>query len=379
LQLPDIFGDAWGKVSAGEEWRGDRQNRRKNGGFVWESTTISPVINEEGEISHYLIVREDITERKKAEYELRKNKAELLVKHEQMRGLLEQMEKEKKEKEITLMELEKAHADLKMTQAKIVQQEKMASIGQLAAGVAHEINNPMGFISSNLGTLSKYLERMDEFIRTQSAAVEKLQDKGIVEEILGTRKSLKLDYILEDGRDLIKESLDGAERVRTIVKNMKSFSRVDEAECKPADINECILSTINIVWNELKYRASLIKELGDIPLTKCYPQQINQVIMNLLVNAAHAIENQGEITVRTWHDNESIFASVSDTGCGMVPEVVNRIFEPFFTTKEVGKGTGLGLSITYDIIKAHKGEINVESEPGKGTTFTIRLPVVAGE
>jgi len=378
-QLPDIFYDAWEKISSGDEWRGDRQNRRKNGGFIWESVVISSIRNEENEISHFLVVKEDITDRKKAEYELRKNKAELLVKHEQMKGILAQMEKTKKEREDTMVELEKAYSDLKATQAKIVQQEKMASIGQLAAGVAHEINNPMGFISSNLGTLAKYIERMEEFILVQLSVIEKIQDNGIKEEVQGKRKALKLDYIIEDGRELIKESLDGAERVRTIVKNMKSFSRVDEAECKSADINECILSTINIVWNELKYRASLIKELGDIPQTKCYPQQINQVIMNLLVNASHAIETQGEITVRSWHENSSIFASVSDTGCGMPPEVINRIFEPFFTTKEVGKGTGLGLSITYDIIKAHKGEITVESEPGKGTTFTIRLPIVEGE
>jgi two-component system NtrC family sensor kinase len=480
IQLPVIFGDAWDTVAEKGEWRGERQIRPKNGGFIWESVSISPIRNAEDEISHYLVVTEDITARKKSVYELQKNKAELLVKHEQLKGMFEQVERTKKEWESTMdcigdiviltdseerikrcnralleltnrtykevsgkkwaellslhgltlpapcapgtelchepsgrwfafntypfscdssnevsgvvitlhdttvvnqftSELEKAYSDLKATQAKVVQQEKMASIGQLAAGVAHEINNPMGFISSNLGTLGKYIERMNEFIQAKSDAFEALPDKEIAEALRDKRKTLKLDYIIEDGRELIKESLDGAERVRTIVKNMKSFSRVDEAESKPADINECIVSTINIVWNELKYKASLIKELGDIPLTICHPQQINQVIMNLLVNASHAIEERGEITVRTWHENDSIYASVTDTGCGMPPDVVNRIFEPFFTTKEVGKGTGLGLSITYDIVKSHKGEITVESEPGKGTTFTVRLPVVDGK
>ena len=480
LQLPDIFGDAWDTVTAGREWRGDRQSRRKSGGSFWESVIISPIRNAENEISHYLAVREDITARKKAEYELQKNKAELLVKHEQLKSLFQQVERTKKEWEGTMdcigdiviltdfedrikrcskalleltnepykgisgrkwrellsehglpvpdptspgtelyhsasgkwfvlnaypftdsssnevsgavitlhdttvlkqftSDLEKAYSDLKSTQAKVVQQEKMASIGQLAAGVAHEINNPMGFISSNLGTLGKYIERMSDFIQAKSESIESMPDKEIAEALREKRKTLKLDYILEDGRELIKESLDGAERVRTIVKNMKSFSRVDEAECKPADINECIVSTINIVWNELKYKASLIKELGDIPLTGCHPQQINQVIMNLLVNASHAIEERGEITVRTWHENASIYISISDTGCGMTPEVINRIFEPFYTTKEVGKGTGLGLSITYDIVKSHNGEITVESEPGKGTTFTVRLPIVEGD
>ncbi len=271
-------------------------------------------------------------------------------------------------------ELEKAYADLKATQAKVVQQEKMASIGQLAAGVAHEINNPMGFISSNLSTLRKYLERLEDFINAQSELIEKVPDKDAAAELQNKRKALKLDYILEDGRDLIKESLEGTERVRTIVQNLKSFSRVDEAECKHADINECINSTINIVWNELKYKAALIKELGDIPPIRCHPQQINQVFMNLLVNAAQAIEHKGEITVKTWHENESVYAQVADTGCGMPESVVNRIFEPFYTTKEVGKGTGLGLSITYDIIKMHGGEISVASEPGRGSSFTVRLP-----
>jgi two-component system NtrC family sensor kinase len=273
-------------------------------------------------------------------------------------------------------ELEKAYAELKATQARVVQQEKMASIGQLAAGVAHEINNPMGFISSNLNSLGKYVERFNEFIKTQSELIETLADKNAAAALRDKRKALKLDYILEDATDLIKESLEGAERVRTIVKNLKSFSRVDEAECMDADINECITSTINIVWNELKYKVNLVKELGEIPLTKCHPQQLNQVFMNLLVNAAQAIEKQGEISIRTWHASGSIYVSVSDNGCGMSPAVINRIFEPFFTTKEVGKGTGLGLSITYDIIKNHSGDITVESTPGKGTTFKVRIPIV---
>jgi two-component system NtrC family sensor kinase len=276
-------------------------------------------------------------------------------------------------------ELEKAYSELKLTQAKVIQQEKMACIGQLAAGVAHEINNPMGFISSNLNTLVKYIERLTDFIHAQSEALESLNGGDIAQKLRDKRNALKIDYVIDDTRELIKESMDGAERVRTIVQNLKSFSRVDDAESKHADINECITSTINIVWNELKYKASLIKDLGVIPLTRCHPQQINQVFMNLLVNAAQAIEKQGEITVRTWQENGSIYASVSDTGGGMPPEVLDQIFEPFFTTKEIGRGTGLGLSITYDIIKKHNGEIIAASEPGKGTTFTVRLPVVEGK
>ncbi len=274
--------------------------------------------------------------------------------------------------------LEKAYTELKATQAKILQQEKMASIGQLAAGVAHEINNPIGFISSNLGTLDKYVSRLTEFITAQSEIMESLKSVESAEVIREKRKKLKLDYIIPDIKDLIEESLDGADRVRRIVQDLKSFSRVDEAEYKHADINECIESTINIVWNELKYKAVLKKEYGDIPLTKCYPQQLNQVFMNLLVNAAHAIEKQGEITIRTWQEDGSIFIAISDTGAGIPEEDINRIFDPFFTTKDVGKGTGLGLSITYDIVKKHTGDVTVYSEVGKGTVFTVRIPVVEG-
>lgn len=232
----------------------------------------------------------------------------------------------------------------------------------------------MGFIISNLGTLGKYVDRLKEFMHAQSAFI--IPEKS--EELEETRKKLKVDYIIEDTNSLLKESLDGAERVKKIVQDLKSFSRVDEAEHKMADINAGIESTINIVWNELKYKATVKKEYGDIPLTKCNPGQLNQVFMNILVNAAHAIEKQGEITVKTWHDNGYIFISISDTGCGIPKKNINRIFEPFFTTKEVGKGTGLGLSIAYDIVKKHNGDIMVESETGKGTTFAIKIPVVEG-
>ncbi|MBP2679686.1 MAG: sensor histidine kinase, Cache 1 [Deltaproteobacteria bacterium] len=237
------------------------------------------------------------------------------------------------------LRLNEALGALKRSQAKVLRQERMASIGQLAAGVAHEISNPIGFINSNLSTL-------------------------------------KIDYIVKDLDDLVRESLEGAERVQSIVADLKSFSRVDESEYRQADINECLRSTINIVWNEIKYKATLKKELGEIPRTRCYPQQLNQVFMNLLVNAAHAIEQKGVITVRSWEEDGCVCVTVADTGQGIPEANLNRIFEPFFTTKEVGKGTGLGLSITYDIVKKHNGEITVRSEPGKGTAFTVRIPVV---
>ncbi len=276
-------------------------------------------------------------------------------------------------------ELERAYTEIKSSQSKILQQEKMASIGQLAAGVAHEINNPMGFISSNLGTLRKYASKLTEFIKSQGDVIEALKSTELAEKMKEKRKGLKLDYVIEDIEQLIKESLDGAERVKKIVQNLKSFSRVDEAEYKHADINECIESTLNIVWNELKYKAAVTKEYGELPLTKCYPQQLNQVFMNVLVNAAHAIETQGEIKIKTWNGDGAINISISDTGCGIPEDKISRIFEPFYTTKPVGKGTGLGLSIAYEIVKKHKGEIAVTSDVGKGTTFNVVIPVVEGK
>ena len=262
----------------------------------------------------------------------------------------------------------------------------MASIGQLAAGVAHEINNPMGFIISNLGTLGKYVEKLKEFIRILEEETKAFSEDGlpihpftdspICQRIENSRRSLKIDYIYDDLVSLIKESLDGAHRVRKIVQNLKTFSRLDETEHAMVDINEELESVINILWNELKYEVELKREYGDIPKTECNPGQLGQVFMNLLVNAADAIENRGEVTVKTWTDREYIYVSISDTGSGIPEEKMNRIFEPFFTTKEVGKGTGLGLSIAYDIIKKHKGEISVASEIGKGTAFSIKIPVI---
>ncbi len=287
-----------------------------------------------------------------------------------LNDVLEQIVEERTDK------LEDAYEKLKSAQAQMLQREKMASIGQLAAGVAHEINNPVGFIMSNLGTLGKYIQKLTEFIHAQSASVEVLHADGEPPELQELRKNLKLDYILKDIDSLIEESVEGGERIKGIVNNLKSFSRVDEAEYKPADINECIESTLNIVWNELKYNSTVIKEYGEIPLTKCFPQQLNQVFMNLLVNASHAIEAEGEIKIKTWNDDGAIHVSISDTGSGIPEEKMGKIFEPFFTTKEVGKGTGLGLSIAYDIVKKHNGEITVESTLGEGTIFTVTIPIV---
>lgn len=270
------------------------------------------------------------------------------------------------------LERKRAQQELKNVQAQMLQSEKMASIGVLAAGIAHEINNPIGFITSNLGTLKKYLERLAGYLHLLEEAAS--QEKGVAwgEQ----RKHLKIEHLLDDAPLLIEESLEGAERIRRIVADLKSFARADQSRKEEADINENLDSTLNVVWNELKYKAVVAKEYGELPRVRCYPQQLSQVFMNLLINAVQAIDNQGEITIRTWAEGESVYVAIADTGCGIAPEHVNRLFEPFFTTKEVGQGTGLGLSIVYDIIaKKHGGEITVRSELGKGSTFTVRLPL----
>ncbi|MDD2897146.1 MAG: ATP-binding protein [Desulfuromonadaceae bacterium] len=264
---------------------------------------------------------------------------------------------------------------LKQMQGQIIQQEKMASIGQLAAGVAHEINNPMGFITSNLTSLGKYADRLDDYIAALLQSLGSCPDHPGMGELDKLRQKLKVDYIISDVRELVNESLDGANRVRNIVQNLKSFSRVDQAECCRTNLNEALEITISIAWNELKYITTLDRDFGEIPEITCYPQQLNQVFLNLLVNAAQAMEKQGNILVRTWSESDNVFVSIADNGKGMSEDVMQRIFEPFYTTKAAGKGTGLGLSISADIIRKHGGSIVVDSQPGVGTTFTVRLPL----
>ncbi len=272
--------------------------------------------------------------------------------------------------------LQKAYSELQHTQSQILQQEKMASIGQLAAGVAHEINNPMGFISSNLSSLGKYMEKISTFNAALMEAVHSKGDPGTMAVLDELRKKMKIDFILGDISGLLAESHEGAERVRRIVQDLKSFSHVDDTQCKSFSVNECLTSTLNMARNEIKYVAEVEQDYDpNLPLLNGYPQQLNQVFMNILVNAAHAIEGHGIIKIKTMLEAADIIVRISDSGKGVAPENLTRIFEPFFTTKEVGKGTGLGLSISYDIIQKHGGIINVESEVGVGTTFFIRLPL----
>ncbi|MDA8412814.1 MAG: response regulator [Desulfobacteraceae bacterium] len=276
-------------------------------------------------------------------------------------------------------DLEEALRDQARELAKVneiaLHNEKMALVGQIAAGVTHEINNPVGFISSNLGSLEKYTSRLLDFIRVQDESLGRYCPPEELERIAGVRKNVRFDKIAADIPNLLEETQEGLARIKEIVANLKSFSRTENDEFVQSNINEIIGKSLDIVRNEIKYVATVVTEYGDLLSIKCLPNQLSQVVMNLLINAAHAIQDQGVITIRSWQEGDNIFVAISDTGCGIPAEIRKRIFEPFFTTKEVGKGTGLGLSISYDIICKHGGEITVQSEAGRGTTFTIRLPL----
>jgi two-component system, NtrC family, sensor kinase len=267
---------------------------------------------------------------------------------------------------------------LAQAQSQLLQSEKLAAIGQLAAGVAHEINNPVGFVNSNLGTLRHYLEQLMETIDAYEASEGELraETRSALAEL---KQRIDLAFLREDAAALVTESTEGLQRVTRIVQDLKDFSHVDESELQWANLEQGLDSTLNVAWNELKYKAEVVKEYGGIPEVECIASQINQVFMNLLINAAQAIAERGTITLRTAQQGDHVHIEIADTGCGINPDHLKRIFDPFFTTKPVGKGTGLGLSLAYGIIRKHGGGIDVSSELGVGTTFRITLPIHAAD
>jgi signal transduction histidine kinase len=258
----------------------------------------------------------------------------------------------------------------------------MASIGQLAAGIAHEINNPLSFVVLNLNHVANYGRGLLKIVEQYDKVATLVKESTITTELEAALAGVEdakaeeeLEEIQEELPCLLQESQDGAERIRAIVLNLKEFSHTGEGAQKHADINRCLQSTLKIVSYELKYKAKVIEQYGDVPEILCFPQELNQVFMNLLVNASHAIKQNGEIRISTARRDEHVLIEISDSGCGIPPENLGRIFETFFTTKEVGKGTGLGLSISSEIVKKHQGRIEVESTVGVGTTFRIWLPI----
>jgi two-component system NtrC family sensor kinase len=264
----------------------------------------------------------------------------------------------------------------------LAQAEKLASLGQLAGGMAHELNNPISFISANLSVLQEYRESMGQALRayddfafkkTKEICTDKLEKElGELEEL---KEELDIKYVLDDFHALLAESKQGAERIKRIVQNLREFSDPQSIQTEHTDINASLDKALEILRSEIKCKVRLVKDYGDIPELHVYPQELNQVFLNILANAAQAIQDRGEIKIRTWTQDSMVKVTVRDTGGGMSPEKLARIFDPFYTTKMVGQGTGLGLSTSYGIIKKHGGEIQVESQPGKGTTVTISLPL----
>jgi len=271
--------------------------------------------------------------------------------------------------------IKETNARLEEAQNQLLQSEKMASIGQLAAGVAHEINNPIGFVSSNLGTLRRYVDAMFRLLGFYARLDLSQQPAAVGAQLTALRREVDMDFISEDLPQLLSESDDGLVRVKKIVQDLKDFSRVDQSDWQEADINAGLESTLNVVMNEVKYKAEVRKDYGELPAVRCLAAQLNQVFMNLIVNAAHAIAERGVITLSTRAIGDAVRISVRDTGEGMSEELRRRIFEPFFTTKPVGKGTGLGLSLSFSIVQKHGGRIEVESEPGQGSCFHVWIPV----
>ena len=274
-------------------------------------------------------------------------------------------------------ELKVLNSKLSDAKNKLIQSEKLASIGQLAAGVAHEINNPIGFIFSNFGTLEQYLQDLFQMLAAYEEAEASMQDAEALSRIRQLREDLEIEYLKEDIPNLMRESRDGVQRVRKIVQDLKDFSRVDaRQEWESVNLHHGIDSTLNIVNNEIKYKADVVKQYGDLPEVQCLPSELNQVFMNLLVNAAHAItKERGTITIRTGAEAGEAWVEVADDGAGIAAENLQRIFDPFFTTKPVGQGTGLGLSLSYGIVQKHGGRMEVTSEIGQGTTFRVTIPV----
>lgn len=265
---------------------------------------------------------------------------------------------------------------LKEAQSHLIQSEKMASIGQLAAGVAHEINNPLGYIYSNLNTLREYLVNLLRITQAARQLAEQLpKDFPGSANFMQLIKSLDLDLIQTDLPDLVAEAMEGAVRAKKIVQDLRDFSRIDSQEKAFFDIEAGLDSTLNIVNNELKFKAEVIKEYGGLQPLLCIGAQLNQVFMNLLINAAQAMKEFGKITVRTGYENADwLWVEIEDNGCGIPEAIQSKIFDPFFTTKPIGQGTGLGLSLSYKIIKDHGGHIDLISVPGSGSKFRINLP-----
>lgn len=321
-------------------------------------------------VQRALSMAEEERARKLAETALRKSHDELeqrvCERTAELTAVNAALQSEKQMQEILIRKLAEAHSQL-------LQSEKLASIGELAAGVAHEINNPVGFVNSNLGVLQRYVGDLLAVL----SSYEKCEGEMSADTrcaLAEMKRQIEIDYLRKDVEKLLSESMAGMLRVKRIVQDLTDFAHVDESEIQWSNLEHGLDSTLNIVWQEINSKAEIVKEYAGIPKVECMPAQINQVFMNILLNAMQAIEGDGRITIRTGQNGEEIWVEVEDNGKGIMPEHMDHIFDPFFTTKPAGTGTGLGLSVSYSIIKKHGGRIEVKSSPGKGSVFKVVIP-----
>ena len=344
LQSKSVYEDMWNTIRQGHTWVGEIQNLTKAGDLYWAFLNITPVKNAKDEITNFIAVQENITE-------LKELQRELIEKNSEMKALLDQ---------------------LSSTQVQMIQQEKLAGIGHLAAGIAHEINNPLGYVSSNIETLKKFMGVLSNTVEAFLKDDTEMDAKRIG----------KIDYVINELPEMLSDIENGLERIRTIVQSLRNFSRVDSMDSRQEyDLNEGIRDTINIAYNEFKYIAKLDLQLGFVPIITANGGQLNQTLLNLVINSGQALKEkfedlQGIIRITTHSDEEYIYCVIEDNGPGVPEELREKIFMPFFTTKPIGKGTGLGLGIVYDIIATkHNGSIQVCTSDLGGAKFSIRLPI----
>ena len=386
----------------------EHQNIRRNGGLVWVSWRNKALVDDQGNLTGFLCIGNDISDRKQAEIALQKAKEELEIRVEERTADLSQAlkdlqteiaEREEAEEELRQSEArerEKSHqlentlVQLRSTQAQLIQTEKMSSLGQLVAGIAHEINNPVNFIHGNLNYINDYVQNLLGLVELYQQEYPELNPK-----IYDRIEEIELEFLTEDLAKILSSMNVGTDRIRSIVLSLRNFSRLDESDMKPVDIHEGIESTLLILQNRFKCKNNypdiqLIKQFGNLPLVECYAGQLNQVFVNVIANGIDAIEqkfkdlsieeikaNPGLMIVTTKRsDRDTAIIEITDNGSGMPESVKSHIFNPFFTTKEVGKGTGLGMSISYQIVvEQHKGRLDCISEIGQGTTFIIEIPI----
>ena len=326
--------------------------------IVVEKTIYLATVKPDQKNEFVYMYLQDITDLKLAYNELRENDASL-------RSLY--------------MDLQNVHKDFKKSQSQLAQNEKMAHIGQLAAGIAHEINNPMSFISSNIRTLEEYFKDIQKILSREEMLKNSVQReesdtlRKMAQDIDDLKEDIQLDFICEDIEKIIEESKAGVDRIKSIVFDLRTFGR-DEDVWERVSLESIIDSILRLVESEVKFKANVVQNYGNTPIVLCNSRKLGQVFMNLMVNAAHAIEDKGTITITTYDDDENVYAKFEDTGKGINKEDLKSIFDPFYTTKPSGVGTGLGLSVSNEIVRRHNGSIDVDSELGKGTAFCIRIP-----